>query len=50
MSNQRSYFVEMRNASGCGLGTHVMAHSCYEAMQLAAERNPGFRPLSARLA
>ena len=48
-SNPRRYFVELRNATGFTLGTHVMAHSCYDAMQLAAERNPGFRALSARL-
>lgn len=48
MANLISYYVEMRNASGTTLGTHVMAHSSYAAMQLAAERNPGYRPLFAR--
>lgn len=49
MASPKHYFVELRNASGHTLGTHVIAHSCYEAMQLAAERNPGFRALWARL-
>lgn len=48
MSNPIRHYVELRNASGTTLGTHVTAHSSYAAMQLAAERNPGFRPLFAR--
>ena len=49
MANPRNYFVELRNSSGTTIGTHVYAHSEYEAMQLATEQNPGFRALSARL-
>lgn len=49
MANPRNYFVELRNRSGTTIGTHVYAHSEFEAMQIAAERNPGFRALSARL-
>jgi hypothetical protein len=48
MASPCSYYVELRNNSGTTLGTHVMAHSSYEAMQLAAERNPGYRALFAR--
>lgn len=48
MANPVRYFVELRNGSGTTLGTHVLAHSSYEAMQLAAERNPGYRALCAR--
>lgn len=48
MANARSYYVELRNSSGTTLCTHVMAHSAYEAMHLATERNPGFRPMFAR--
>lgn len=48
MATPFRYYVEMRNASGCTMGTHVTAHSSYAAMELAAERNPGFRALFAR--
>lgn len=48
MANPFRYYVEMRNSSGTTLGTHVTAHSSYAAMQRAAERNPGWRPLFAR--
>jgi hypothetical protein len=48
MANPFRYYVELRNSSGTTLGTHVIAHSSYAAMQLAAERNPGYRPLFAR--
>ena len=46
--NPHHYYVEMQNATGFTQGTHVYAHSCYAAMQLAGERHPGFRPLFAR--
>ncbi|MCX7180737.1 MAG: hypothetical protein NTX56_18890 [Proteobacteria bacterium] len=49
MANARNYYVELRNECGTTIGTHVYAHSDYAAMQLAAERNPGFRALFARL-
>jgi len=48
MANPFRYYVELRNDCGTTLGTHVIAHSSYAAMQLAAERNPGYRPLCAR--
>jgi hypothetical protein len=48
MANPFRYYVELRNHNFTTLGTHVTAHSSYAAMQLAAERNPGFRPLFAR--
>lgn len=48
MATQSNYYVELRNASGTTLCTHVRAYSCYDAMQTAGERNPGFRPLFAR--
>jgi hypothetical protein len=48
MANPNRYYVEMRNNSGTTIGTHVTAHSSYAAMDMAAERNPGFRPLFAR--
>jgi hypothetical protein len=48
MANPFRYYVELRNGSGTTLGTHVTAHSSYAAMQLAAEINPGWRPLFAR--
>ena len=48
MANPFRYFVELRNASGTTIGTNIIAHSSYAAMQLAAERNPGFRALWAR--
>lgn len=46
--NPFRYYVELRNSSGTTLCTHVIAHSSYAAMELAAERNPGFRPLFVR--
>jgi hypothetical protein len=49
MANARSYFVELRNGSGTTIGTHVYAHSEYEAMQLATERNPDYRALFAKV-
>lgn len=49
MANPRRYYVELRNNSGHTIGTHLHAHSEYAAMQLAAERNPGYRALFARL-
>ena len=48
MANPFRYYVELRNSSGTTLGTHVIAHSSYAAMQIAGERNPGYRPLFAR--
>jgi hypothetical protein len=48
MATQGRYYVELRNHNFTTLGTHVTAHSTYAAMQLAAELNPGFRPLFAR--
>ena len=49
MPNPRTYVVELRNNSGTTISTHVYAHSEYEAIQLAVERNPGYRALSAHL-
>jgi len=48
MANPFRYYVELRNGSYTTLGTHVIAHSAYAAMQLAVERNPGYRALFAR--
>jgi hypothetical protein len=48
MANPHRYYVELRNSSGTTWGTHVTAHSSYAAMAMAAERNPGWRPLFAR--
>ncbi|MCE2659360.1 MAG: hypothetical protein LW854_14140 [Rubrivivax sp.] len=48
MANPFHYYVELRNSSGTTLCTHVIAHSEFEAMVLAGERNPGFRALFAR--
>lgn len=48
MANPFRYYVELRNRCYTTLGTHVTAHSSYEAMQLVAERNPGYPPLFAR--
>ena len=50
MASPVNYFVELCNHSGTTIGFHVIAHSEYEAMQLAAERNPGFRAMWARRA
>lgn len=48
MANPFRYYVELRNKSGMTIGTHLYAHSDYAAMELAAERNPGYRALFAR--
>jgi len=48
MANPRNYYVELRNNSGTTQGTHVIAHSEYEAIQIALERYPGYRALFAR--
>lgn len=48
MANPFRYYVELRNHNGMTIGTHVIAHSSYAAMELAAERNPGYRALFAR--
>ena len=48
MANSFRYIVEVRNSSGHTIGTNVIAHSEYEAIQIALERNPGYRALSAR--
>lgn len=48
MANPFHYYVELRNSSGMTVGTHVIAHSSYAAIQLAAERKPGYRPLFVR--
>lgn len=50
MANPCRYYVELRNGSGHTLGTHVWAHSEFDAMSRAAENNPGYRPLFARVA
>ena len=49
MANPRNYYVELRNNSGTTQGTHVYAHSEYEAIQLALVRYPGYRALFARV-
>ena len=53
MANLRSYYVEMRGKvngnTGTTIGTHVYAHSEYEAMGLAEARNPEYRALFARV-
>lgn len=49
MANPLRYYVELRNGSGMTIGTHVIAHSSYDAMQQAADRNPGYRTLFARV-
>lgn len=49
MANPKNYYVELRNSSGTTIGVHVYAHSEYEAMQQASERNPSFRAMFARL-
>ncbi len=49
MANPKNYYVELRNNSGTTIGIHLYAHSEYAAMQMAAERNPGYRALFARL-
>lgn len=49
MANPKYYYVELRNSSGTIIGTHVMAFSEYDAMQMAAINNPGWRVLFARL-
>jgi hypothetical protein len=49
MANPFRYYVELRNHCGHTIGTNVIAHSCYAAMQIAGELNPGYRPLFARL-
>ena len=48
MANPHRYYVELRNSSGTTQGTHVYAHSEYEAIQRALERHPGYRALFAR--
>jgi len=48
MANPRNYYVELRNNSGTTQGVHVIAHSEYEAIQIALERYPGYRALFAR--
>jgi len=48
MANPTRHYDELRNNSATTVGAGVTAHSAYEVMQLAAERNPGFRPLFAR--
>jgi hypothetical protein len=48
MANPHRYYVELRNSSGTTWGTHVTAHSSHSAMAMAAEKNPGGRPLFAR--
>lgn len=49
MANPRRYYVELRNQCGTTIGVHLIAHSEYAAMQMAAEINPGYRALFARL-
>lgn len=48
MANPYRYYVELRNSCGTTIGTHVTAHSSYEAMEAASARNPGYRALFAR--
>jgi hypothetical protein len=48
MANPYRFCVQLRNNSGTTLVTHVTAHSTYAAMAMAAEANPGWRPLFAR--
>lgn len=48
MPSPKRYSVELRNRAGATLNAQVVARTLQDAMELAAERHPGYRALSAR--
>ena len=45
MVDLRRYYIEICRDNGRSHGIHVFARNGYEAIQLASERNPGYRVL-----